>query len=164
VVRDPIPIIDEIAVSIGVAILAYFLLGKRDIKSEMAAKKRIALRTMVDRIAFEESAFVKYLETSLHENESMTLHEVVQRILQPTTDREIGSFEKEEAKHFVRACEVMFKLQNLKKEEKTLKRFLEKSEEKGSVRDIKKWAESKKIDFPLYAVYKGCKQRVAGSK
>jgi hypothetical protein len=58
----------------------------------------------------------------------------------------------------------MFKLQNLKKEEKALKRYLEKSEKKGSLRDIKKWAESKKIDFPLYAVYKGCKQRVAGSK
>jgi len=166
VIRDPVPLIDEIAISLGVSVLAYFLLGRRDMKSEMAAKKRIALRTAVDRITFEESDFVRYLETSLHENESLTLHEVVQRIVEPGSGKEteMGSSEKEEAKHFVRACEMMFKLQNLKKEEKALKRYLEKSEKKGSLRDIKKWAESKKIDFPLYAVYKGCKQRVAGSK
>jgi len=164
VIRDPLPLVDEIAISLAVAIVSYLLLGRRDIKSDLADKKRVALRTAVDRISFEKSDFVAALETSLHENESVDLREVVQRIVHPPEKAENEDFETEEARHFVRACEVMFKLQNVKRDEKALKRFLEKSRSKDNTRDIKKWAESKKIDFPLYAVYKGCKRRVVGSK
>lgn len=164
VIRDPIPLIDEIAISLAVSIVSYLLLGRRDIKSDLAAKKRIALRTAVDRISFEKSDFVVNLEERLHENESVDLREVVQRIVNPPEKAENEAFENEEARHFIRACEVMFKLQNVKREEKALRRFLEKSRTKDNVRDITKWAESKKIDFPLYAVYKGCKRRVVGSK
>jgi hypothetical protein len=164
VIRDPIPVLDELAAGLAASILTYFLMGRRDIKSDMAAKKRLDLRTTVDRIAFQESEFVKNLEATLHENESDTLGEVVHRILEPTENTEIKDSEKEEARHFIRACEVMYKLQNVKRDEKVLKRLLEKSDKKETIQDIKKWAASRKIDFPLYAVYKRCKQRVAGSK
>ena len=164
VVRDPIPVIDELAISLGVSILAYFILGRRDIKSDMAAKKRLALRSAVDRITFEESRFVKTLEESLHANESESLESLVHSIIEPAEKTDIDVSEREEAKNFVKACEIMFKLQNVKKDEKVLKRFLESPARKNNLQEIKKWIESKKIDFPLYAVYKYCKEKVAGAK
>ncbi|HUV08976.1 MAG TPA: hypothetical protein VMX75_14685 [Spirochaetia bacterium] len=164
VIRDPLPFVDEIVGSIVAAFVTYFLMGRRDIRSDMASRKRLDLRTAADRICFQESEFVMTLEKALHENESGDVEKVVQKILEPAENAEMEASEKEEAKHFVRAYEVMYKLQNLKRDEKILKRYLAKPEKKDSIQDIKKWAASKKIDFPLYAVYRRCKERVAASK
>ena len=164
IIRDPLPVVDEIAVSLAVSLLTYILIGRRDIKSNMAAKKRLDLRTSVDRISFIESPFVKLLEDKLHENESVTLEEKVQKILTPGDRQEFSASEREEAKQFVRVCEVMFRLQNVKKDEKQLKKFLEKTEKEQKIQEIQRWAESRKIDFPLYAVYKNFKRTVVELK
>ena len=164
VVRDPVPVIDELAIALGASILTFVLIGRRDIKSDMAAKRRLAHRTAIDRISFTESHFVEELERHLHENESGTLDAVVQRILDPNDRLEIDASEQDEARQFVKACEAMFQLQNVKKDEKMLKRYLERASRGESAQDIKKWAESRKIDFPLYAVYKRFKRTVVSSK
>jgi hypothetical protein len=160
VVRDPLPVIDEVAISLGLSVLTYFLMSRRDIKSDIAAKKRLSLRAAIDRITFQESEFVKSLEKNLHENESASIDEIVQKILSPAKGSEISSKNRVEARHFIRACEAMFNLQNVKKEEKILKRYLEGPQKDQKIQDIRKWAESRKIDFPLYAVYKRCKSTV----
>ena len=164
VVRDPLPVVDEVAISAALSLAAYFLLGRRDIKSDMAARKRLSLRSAVDKIAFTESVFVKKIERNLHANEAENLDSLVERMVAPYEKTEIEVSEKEEAKSFIRACEIMFKLQNIKREEKMLKRFLDSPAKKSNIQEIKKWIESRKIDIPLYAVYKNCKERVAGTK
>ena len=164
VIPDPIPVIDEVGIGLAVALVTYFLLGRRDIKSNLAGKRRLTLRTAVDRIVFLESPFVKSIEENLHENESGTIEEIAQKILTPAADTELSQEQREEAKHFVRVCEIMFKLHTAKKDEKMLRKYLEGSKKSQNFQDIRKWADSKKIDFPLYAVYKRCKRTVAGLK
>ncbi len=169
VIPDPIPMIDEIGAGLGVSIITYILLGRRDIKSNLAGKKRLDLRTAVDRIVFLKSNFVKNLEQNLHENESGTIEELAQKIVQPAAEaaslgKAICGEEAEEARHFVRACEIMFNLHSARKDEKILKKILESPEKNYNVQHISKWVQSKKIDFPLYAVYKRCKRTVAGLK
>ena len=58
----------------------------------------------------------------------------------------------------------MFKLHTAKKDEKMLRKYLEGPKKSQNLQDIRKWADSKKIDFPLYAVYKRCKHTVASLK
>ena len=164
VIRDPLPIVDEIAIALGASIVRFILIGRRDIKSDTAAKRRLSLRTAVDRVSFTESPFVVRLEEYLHETESGTLEEVVQKIVDPNDKLEIDEAQRDEARQFVKACEAMFRLKNAKRDEKMLKRYLERTSKGEPAQDIKKWAESRKIDFPLYAVYKRFKRTVVGSK
>jgi hypothetical protein len=164
VIPDPIPVIDEVGIGLAIALVTYFLLGRRDIKSNLAGKRRLTLRTAVDRIVFLESPFVKSIEKNLHENESGTIEEIAQKILEPSAETELSQQQREEAKHFVRVCEIMFKLHSAKKDEKILRKYLEGSKKNQNLQEIRKWADSKKIDFPLYAVYKRCKQTVSGLK
>ncbi len=69
VVRDAVPVIDEILVAIAVAVFAYVSLGRRQQQSDMALKKRIALRSKVDGIAFEHSEDLARLEDILQKIE-----------------------------------------------------------------------------------------------
>lgn len=65
VVRDPLPLIDEIAIGIGSSVLCYILLGKKFKKSTAASKLRVYYREMVDKIAFTESHFIIAVESVL---------------------------------------------------------------------------------------------------
>jgi hypothetical protein len=69
-VRDPLPVVDEIALSLAAAIGAFFLRRRRDMRSDRALSKRMKLRNKVDGIVFSESEFVKRLEDLLHAEES----------------------------------------------------------------------------------------------
>jgi len=164
VIPDPLPIIDEMGIGLAAGIVVYILLGRRDIKSDFAAKRRLSLRTAVDRITFLESEFVKSIEQTLHENESGTIEELTRKILEPAQDGELSESEREEARYFVKVCESMFNLHSAKRDEKMLKKFLEGSQQAVDVQDIKRWVESKKIDVPLYAVYRRCKRKLAASR
>ena len=164
VVPDPLPVIDEIGIGLAAGIVVYILLGRKDIKSDFAGKRRLSLRTAVDRITFLQSDFVKSIEQTLHENESGTIEELTRKILEPAQGGQLSESEREEARHFVKVCESMFHLHSAKKDEKILKKFLDGSQKAVDVQDIKRWVESKKIDVPLYAVYRRCKRTLAASR
>ena len=83
VVRDPLPVIDEVVLGLAAAVASFVLLGRRDLASQRATKKRLDLRQVVDRIAFRESEFVKTVEEALHSAEGESVEQVVRRIVEP---------------------------------------------------------------------------------
>lgn len=163
VIRDPLPVIDEVAISLAAAIITYILLGRRDLTSKAATKKRLALRVTVDRIIFRESNFVKQVEAALHRNETGNIEEVIKQIVEPAQQK-LGDLFKEEANQFIQILESRFNFKKLKKEEKILKKYMRSSVTGDQRRNVKKMLESKKLDYPLYAVYKSFKKTVSNLK
>ena len=163
VIRDPVPVIDEIAIALGAAIVTYVLVGRKDMSSERATKKRLELRTIVDRIQFRESDFVKRVEEILNRNESEEFEKLIKYIVQPK-QQQLGPADKEEVSQFLKLLESRFNIRRLKREEKVLRKYVEESQADRGSSSLRKWAESKNLDFPLYAVYKCFKQTVSNSK
>ncbi len=163
VIRDPLPVLDELAIGLGAAIVTYILIGKRDMTSKAATKKRMDLRVMVDRITFKESNFVKMVESALQRNEGGSIEEVIGQIVEPSM-QELGDPYKEEASLFIQMLENQFDFKKLRKEEKILKNYMNKSKPGNEIKNIVKMIESKKLDFPLYAVYKSFKKTVSSLK
>lgn len=66
-VRDPLPMIDELAIAAGAAILVGISFGKRDKKSELAMKRRLELKQNASRSDFEIleglGVYESYLDT-----------------------------------------------------------------------------------------------------
>lgn len=158
VVRDPLPILDEAAISLAVGIVGYILLGRRDLRSEAALKKRITLRTKVDVIVFTESEFVRRLETALLVKEDEQPEELLEQVVAGNSAL-LAEGHEEEAEQIVRYLDAMFQSSDFKRTQKRLKRM------RGSVpareRDsIRRWLESKKVDVPLLALYMQLKKEV----
>jgi hypothetical protein len=162
VVRDPLPVIDEIAIGLVAAVVVFLVMGRRDMNSKAATKKRLDLRVIVDRITFKESAFVKQVEEALHRNETGSMEDVVKQIVDPDR-QDLGPEVREEAAQFIRALEGRFNFKKLQREERSLKRIMGRSPGELN-RSFARLVESKKYDFPLYAVYKSFKKTVANQK
>ena len=162
VIRDPLPVIDEIAIGLAAAVVAFLLLGRRDMNSKVATKKRLDMRVIVDRITFRESPFVKQVEEALHRNETGSMEEVVKQIVDPVS-QELGQDVREEAAQFIRALESRFNFKKLQREERLLKRVVGRSPGELN-KSFARLVESKKYDFPLYAVYKSFKKTVTNQK
>jgi hypothetical protein len=163
VVRDPLPVIDEVVLGVAAAALTFVLLGRRDLASRRAAKKRLDLRMVVDRITFRESEFVKRVELALHSAEGQDVVQVVRRSLEPFAPGPQGSAEPEsgadpqEAAQFVRLLEQRFNFRRLEREEPGLRRL-------AGRREAARLLSVRKVDFPLYAVYKSFKRAVPGRR
>ena len=154
-----VPVIDELAISLAISVVTYFLLGRRDLRSEVAAKKRVALRSAVDQVVFNESEFAKMVEETLQERESVTLEDLVGSIMTPDDRAVLDGRAREEARCFVQTIEARFGLRSSRREERLFKRYLEG--EKPDLEGIARWAQSRKIDVALYAVYRKLKRTVA---
>lgn len=158
VVRDPLPILDEAAISLAVGIVGYLLLGRRDLKSDAALKKRIALRSRVDTIVFTESEFVRRLETALIGNEAEKPEELLNQVIAGNAAL-LAEGHVPEAEQIVRYLDAMFESSEFKRTQKRLRRL------QGSVpereRDsMRRWLESKKVDAPLLVLYMQLKKEV----
>lgn len=157
VVRDPLPVLDEIAIALGVSIVAYILLGRKDMQSEGALKRRIALRTKVDAIVFTEDEFVKRIEDELIAREGQKPERLIEELVRPDSDLVVDGHE-EEASQMVAYLEEMFRSGEFKQTEKRLKRL----QRDGGARDhdtMRKWLESRKVDVPLLSLYLQLKRK-----
>jgi hypothetical protein len=158
VVRDPLPILDELAISLALSIVGYILLGRRDLKSESALKKRIALRSKVDTIVFTESEFVRRLETALIAKEDEGAEDLLNQVIAGNADL-LAEGHAEEAVQMVQYLEVMFQSSEFKRTQKRLQRL------EGSMPDrdrdsMRRWIETRKVDVPLLALYMQLKKEV----
>ncbi len=81
VIRDPIPMVDEIAGGIAVAVFFYLYLGRKYKKAVNASKLRTHYRGIIDRIVFRESLFVIQLEALLHRLEGRKVEEMISEII-----------------------------------------------------------------------------------
>jgi hypothetical protein len=159
VIRDPVPVIDELVVALVLAVVVFVAQGKRDMSSKLASKKRLDLRVVVDRTTFQKSAFVGQVEEALHRHEGGSIQEVVQQIVEPAR-QELGEAFREEAAQFITLLESRFDFRKLQREEKVLRRLLRSATDK----DFSRMLAAKKYDFPLYAVYKSFKKTVSGPR
>jgi hypothetical protein len=62
VIRDPVPVVDEVLIGLGVAIFTFVIVGRRFEQSRVAGDRRIALRAKIDGVVFSQSPFVMRLE------------------------------------------------------------------------------------------------------
>lgn len=62
VIRDPLPILDEILIALGVGVFTFITAGKRFEQSRVAGDRRVTLRSKVDGVVFSEDPFVHRLE------------------------------------------------------------------------------------------------------
>jgi hypothetical protein len=158
VVRDPIPVIDEVAVALGGSILAYILLGRKDMKSEAALKRRIELRNKVDSVVFTESPFVQRVEEVLADREDDSASEFLDQIQSETTFSLVEGFE-EGSRQMVEYLDKMFASSEYRQTQKRLKR-LPKEPGNRSRENLQRWLEKQKIDVPLLSVYLDLKRKV----
>ena len=87
---------------------------------------------------------------------------MIKQIVEPAS-QELGQEVREEAAQFIRALESRFDFKKLQREERMLKRVMGRSPVKLD-KNFTRLVESKKYDFPLYAVYKSFKKTVANQK
>ncbi len=162
VVRDPLPVLDEVALGVGAAVIVYSLIRRADAGSERARAKRAEVRAAVDRITFVESAFVRSVEQALVESEAGSLVGWVERMAGSAGWAAIGAENAEEARSFVATVESRYRLRGGRREERSLRRLLSRRD--ASRERLDRWARARKIDVPLYAVYHRIKRSVvAGS-
>jgi hypothetical protein len=155
-IRDPLPIIDEVILGLVAAIVVYLWLGRRYSASGEATKRRLELRAAVDRISFTESSFLKRVEEVLHEHEAHEA-EAIRSIVTPM-EHSLDAAERDEAVHLVGMLERRFNLKRLRREERVLKRFVDRGQPGEPT--IRRWIALQKLDAPLYALYKGYKRTV----
>ena len=148
----------------------YLFMGRRDLGSDAAMKKRIALRNSVDRIKFVPSAFLSRVEQELRRTESGNFEEAVRAILDPDKsfdrDAETGGAmaapaeaERAEVAQFVLLLEEKYRFKRLRREEKVLRSYASRAaSDRGD--SLRRWSDTKKLDLPLYAIYKRFKRSV----
>jgi hypothetical protein len=159
VIRDPLPVFDELIISLVGSIVFYIFLGKRDLQSDMALRKRVALRTTVDRISFQESAFVKEVESILHRTELESPEEILAHIMDPP-DRSFTKEEEAEARELMAYLESRFNSKDFRRQEKLVNRLTQSNNQAQARETIRKWADSKKVDLSLFAVYTRMKKSI----
>jgi hypothetical protein len=162
VVRDPLPVIDEVVLGLAAAVASFMLIGRRDLASQRAAKKRLELRQLVDRIAFRESEFLKTVEEALHSAEGESVEQVVRRILEPRGEGpeeapQEGGVARAEAAQLVKLLEQRFNFRRLEHKEPGFRRL-------AARRDTARLISGRKVDLPLYAIYKSCKRTASGRR
>lgn len=151
-VRDPLPMVDEIAISLGAAIGAFLLRRRKDMRSDSALEKRMKLRSKVDGIVFTESEFVKRLEEILHEDEDATPESIADRLL-GNGNADGVTEHATEAGEVLSYLKARFASPEYRKQEK---RLLAKEHAETTTREkeqLTRWASHKKVDLPLFALY-----------
>jgi len=151
IIRDPVPMIDELALSFGGGIAVFFILAKRGLNSDKSAKKRLSLRLAMDKIIFEEDEFVKEVEEILHYHESTDTISIINSLLS-TDDNSFINSDMEDMKqltyyldHYFSGKKYRKKIENLNDQEKN---------------KLTKWVDDNKIDLSLFAMYKKLKRRI----
>ena len=157
VVRDPLPWVDELLIGLGVAVAAYFLLSRKDQRSNMALKRRVQLRSAVDRIVFQEDSFVRDIEAALQKSESESREKVLREMLSGIEDN-FSIADEQEAQQLVGYLEKRFNSREYRKQEKLLAKANTSTRAKRDVEVLNRWVESKKIDLSLFSVYRRVKK------
>ena len=157
VIRDPIPLIDEILVGAGVSVACYFLLSRKDQRSNMALKKRADLRAAVDRILFQEDSFVREIEVALQKRDSETREKVLEEMLSGI-ESGFSIADESDARQLVSYLERRFNSREYKKQERLLARAHDSDSKDRDVAALNRWVETKKIDLSLFSVYRRVKK------
>ncbi|MFP4363350.1 MAG: hypothetical protein ACLFR1_05725 [Spirochaetia bacterium] len=152
IIRDPIPLLDEIAISLGGSLLTYFLLGKRDAKSDLSMKKRVKLRAAVDKIVFIESEFVKKMEMFLQNTETDNPEKLLEYITGPA-DQFLTEQERDYARDLIHSVEKLYNKNDLQKKVNIVTKLAKDQKEAKAQQMLTKWSSSSNVDVPILALY-----------
>lgn len=154
VVRDPLPMLDELLIGIAAAVVVYIILFKRDSDSKKAIEMKVRLRTKIDSIVFNEDVFTKEVELFLQQCEDST--DMEQLLLNMMNDQSSFMFDcsdKNKVQELLNSIVLMFDENAIKKHQKMLSKITaEEVSDTGRSRMIK-WMSSRKVDPFLFAVY-----------
>ncbi len=142
------------AVGMGIAlvpaIVAYAIMAVHDRHLPSAVKQRLELRRAVDAIRFQPHSDLVRLERLLHELESASPHQALSpsEALMPT-----GFDEPELIREVIRYLEMRF---GFRRAERRLRRVHRNRLVKRDTdpRTLVRWAEARKLDIPLFALYR----------
>lgn len=151
VIRDPIPLLDELALSFAGSIVVFIIMSRRDQNSEKSAKKRLDLRLLMDKIVFEEDDFVKEVEEILHYHESIDNIDIINS-LADSTDNSFVNSNSDDIKQLITYLNKYFSGRNYRKKIENLNK---KEKDK-----LSKWVQNNKIDLSLFAMYKKLLKRI----
>lgn len=144
VVRDAVPLIDEILVAIAVSVFAYVTLGRRQQQSDLALKKRIALRNKVDGIAFEQSTDLVLLEAVLQRIEDEPYPGAVARLEAPEiTDPEL-------VEELRRQLEDTHAGGTSRRQLRRLSRAIANPGSTDLERTLARWVKARRVDYPVF--------------
>ncbi len=161
VVRDPLPVIDEIGLALGGAIVTYLFVGKRDLRSGAASKRRTGLRTKVDNIVFEESELAGDFETLLAKTEEAGVDELISSLSDPSTAGGLAGYygqDNDALRQLIAYLTDYFTGKEYRKQERRLLKSGTSIGEKERTA-LKRWVSSKDVDLPLFAVYLSIKRQ-----
>lgn len=153
VIRDPIPMVDELLLATGGSLLIYYLLGRRDLRSEEASQRRIALRNKVDGAVFSQSGFVREVEESLQRYDQSSREDLVERLNSANSERFWSEYGVE-ASRFLETLQSYMRSKTVKQLEKRIQR----GKGLGSLTDPTRFAD---LDLPLFLLYIELKQELA---
>jgi len=158
VIRDPLPMVDELLIALGVSIALYIFLSRRDLSSSWSSKKRAELRSKVDSIYFQEDQFVKEVEKNLHRLETGSPQQALESIIL-STDSFYAHLNAEAASQLARYIEQKLGSRELKRQEKKIRALLKakRGNDKREIESLSRQFSAKKIDLSLFAVYHGIK-------
>lgn len=150
VVKDPLPMIDELILGLLSATVTYLLLEKRAKTTPKVSAIRIELKTKVDSVFFEESSFVRKVEELIEKAERLGFEKSIDSFESPL-EFKLTEGEAVEAKQFLQGLEVQEKKSFCTNEIAILK-ALNKGSEK-ELKKIQKKIERNKVDYSLlYAI------------
>ncbi|OQY33871.1 MAG: hypothetical protein B6241_06565 [Spirochaetaceae bacterium 4572_59] len=95
VIRDPLPLVDEIVLSLVLSILAWFRLSNQEVHSEKALVKKQELTQSLNSISFENGAFLKQVELYLEKVSSMERNEVLEMMKEGATPLFFNTYSQE---------------------------------------------------------------------
>lgn len=151
VVRDPVPLLDELLISLVVSIAAYYALVRRDLASQRVERRRIEIRSAIDRTVFDESGLVHRLEETLHAQESTDVP-----ILEPEALM-VEERDADTAAELLSYLEARFRTRRSRREERRLMRAAGRAGERN---DSGTRARRAAVDVPLLCLYVILKRRV----
>jgi len=154
VIRDPIPMIDELLIGMVGGVLLYIFLTKRDSDSKPATAMKVRLRTKVDEIVFNEDDFVKDAELYLqHCEDSSDMEQLLLNMMKDKNNEMFDRCDKQKVRQFLSSIRLLYNEKEMKKHEKMLKKMSSERSVEGNQRKMLRWLSSRKVDPFLFAVY-----------
>ncbi|MBI9108225.1 MAG: hypothetical protein JEZ04_15855 [Spirochaetales bacterium] len=154
VIRDPIPMVDELLIGLAGGILLYIFLSKRDSDSKPATEMKVRLRTKVDEIVFNEDSFVIEAELYLkHCEDNSDMEQLLLNMMKDKNNEMFTHSDKEKVRQFLSSIRLLYNEKEMKKHEKMLKKMSVEENADLNQRRMLRWMSSRKVDPFLFAVY-----------
>ena len=154
VIRDPIPMVDELIIGLVGSLIFYGFLTRRAADSKTATAMKIKLRTKIDEIVFNEDPFVKDAEDYLQNCEGTAdPAELLENIINSGEKKLFSNADGLRVEQFLDCISLRYDEKEIRRNGKLLSRMTENRDDQVELKKILKWMSHRKVDPFLFAVY-----------